>query len=369
MYITELETPAVLLDLDIVEKNLQTYQQACDKYKKSLWPMVKTHKSSYLLKKQMELGAEGFLCGTIDECEMAVEAGVGKIMYAYPPANPKNISRLAALAHKADIIIRIDHLDVARMLESTADKEGITFFYSIIVDMDFHRFGIAPSKVVAFAQEMKQFSHLKFFGISTHPGQVYGCTTQEERQTVAKLEIETMGSVAADLKAAGFTDFFVTSGSTPTFTLTVDQPEIQIYHPGNYIYHDAIQIALGSATEADCSLSVLATIISHPSEDVYLCDAGAKCLGLDQGAHGSAAVTGFGIVKNHPELTVYGLSEEVGKIKVNGTTSLKIGDKIQIIPNHSCSSANLTSWLVGVRNDMVTEQIPVDVRGNAKQKK
>lgn len=369
MYITELETPAVSLDLDIAEKNLQTYQQACDKYEKSLWPMVKTHKSSYLLKKQMELGAEGFLCGTIDECEMAVAAGAGKIMYAYPPANPKNISRLAALAHQADVIIRIDHLDVAHMLESAAEKEGITFFYSIIVDMDFHRFGIAPSKVVAFAQEMQQFSHLKFFGISTHPGQVYGCTTEEERQSVAKLETETMGSVAADLKAAGFTDFIVTSGSTPTFALTVDHPEIQIYHPGNYIYHDAIQIALGSAAEADCSLSVLATIVSHPSEDVFLCDAGAKCLGLDQGAHGSAAVTGFGIVKNHPELTVYGLSEEVGKIKVNGTTSLKIGDKIQIIPNHSCSSANLTSWLVGVRNDMVTEQIPVDVRGNTKQKK
>lgn len=169
MYITELETPAVLLDLDIAEKNLQTYQQACDKYEKSLWPMVKTHKSSYLLKKQMELGAEGFLCGTIDECEMAVAAGAGKIMYAYPPANPKNISRLAALAHQADVIIRIDHLDVAHMLESAAEKEGITFFYSIIVDMDFHRFGIVPSKVVAFAQEMQQFSHLKFFGIPHIP--------------------------------------------------------------------------------------------------------------------------------------------------------------------------------------------------------
>ena len=116
MYITELETPAVLLDLDIAEKNLQTYQQACDKYEKSLWPMVKTHKSSYLLKKQMELGAEGFLCGTIDECEMAVAAGAGKIMYAYPPANPKNTSRLASLSHHADVIIRIDHLDVAHIL-------------------------------------------------------------------------------------------------------------------------------------------------------------------------------------------------------------------------------------------------------------
>lgn len=368
MYTKDLETPAILLDLAIMENNLRNYQNQCTQNHKALWPMIKTHKSAAILKKQLEMGAEGVLCGTVDECEMAVQAGAKNVMYAYPVANPKNICRLAALAKKAKIIIRLDHLDVAHLLEQWAEKEQIIFYYSIIVDIDFHRFGIHPTKVIDFAEKMKAFRHLKLFGISTHPGQVYGCTTQEERAAVAKLECDILAETTAKLKNAGFTDFYVTSGSTPTFQLTVDNPTIQIYHPGNYVYHDAIQIALGSAKEEDCSLTVLATIISHPSEDTFLCDAGAKCLGLDQGAHGKTAVNGFGIVKGHPELTIAGLSEEVGKIKIHDKTTLQIGDKIEIIPNHSCSSANLTSWLVGTKNDEVKVHIAVDVRGNSKQK-
>ncbi|MBM6828857.1 alanine racemase [Anaerotignum lactatifermentans] len=368
MKIKDLETPAILLDLDIAENNLRTYQALCKENGKKLWPMVKTHKSTALLKKQLEMGAKGALCGTVDECEMATAAGAKKVMYAYPPANTKNIQRLAALAKKTEVIVRLDNLEAAQLLEEVADKEAVTFYYSIIVDMQFHRFGVAADKVVAFAQEMKAYPRLKLYAISTHPGQVYGCTTQEEREAVAKLECETMAKAAADLKAAGFDNFYVTSGSTPTFMLTVADPAIQIYHPGNYIYHDAIQMALGSAQEKDCALTVLATIVSHPSEDVFICDAGAKCLGLDQGAHGNAAVKGFGVVKGHPELTIYGLSEEVGKIKIEGPTDLKIGDKIQIIPNHSCSSANLTSWLIGTRGQEVTNEIEVDYRGNSHKK-
>lgn len=368
MFLYDLETPAILLDLDIAENNLRRYQQSCTQNNKALWPMVKTHKSTALLKKQMDMGAEGFLCGTIDECEMAVKAGAKKVMYAYPTANEKNIQRIVALAKKADIIIRLDHIAVAGLLQKEAEKQQAFLYYSIIVDMNFHRFGIAPEKVTDFAKEMKAFANLKFFGISTHPGQIYGCTTQQEREAVSRLECETMANVASDLKNAGFSDFYVTSGSTPTFALTVAHPSIQIYHPGNYIYHDAIQIALGSAKEEDCSLSVLTTIISHPSEDTFLCDAGAKCLGLDQGAHGNTAINGYGIVKGHPEVTVFGLSEEVGKLKVHGSTTLSIGDKIEIIPNHACSASNLTNWLVGVKNQSVIEQIAVDVRGNSKKK-
>ena len=363
-----LETPAVLLDLDIAEINLQTYQQLCTQNGKELWPMVKTHKSTAILQKQMAYGATCFLCGTIDECEMAAKAGAKKIMYAYPTANPQNLKRLAQLAANTELIVRVDSYEAAHLLNQAAGTADVTIAYSIIVDMQFHRFGVAPEKVVAFAQQLSDLKHITFFGISTHPGQVYGATTQEERTSIATLEVETMTQVAEELRAAGFSAVHVTSGSTPTFALTVTQPGIQIYHPGNYVYHDAIQIALGSATEADCSLSVLATIVSHPSEDIFICDAGAKCLGLDQGAHGSASVKGFGIVKGHPELTVYGLSEEVGKLKVDGATDLKIGDQIEIIPNHSCSSANLTSWLIGVRQNQVVERIAVDVRGNSTQK-
>ena len=120
-----------------------------------------------------------------------------------------------------------------------------------------------------------------------------------------------------------------------------------------------------AAAEEDCALSVLASVISRPTEDLFLCDAGSKCLGLDQGAHGNGSVRGFGRVVGHPELTVSGLSEEVGKLHVGGPTTLRVGDLIRIIPNHACSAANMTRYCMCVRGDQVERLIEVDLRSNS----
>lgn len=112
----------------------------------------------------------------------------------------------------------------------------------------------------------------------------------------------------------------------------------------------------------------MATVVSHPSEGFYLFDAGSKCLGLDQGAHGNSAIKGFGYVVGHPELTIVGLSEEVAKVKADGTCDLKVGDQVEIIPNHSCSTANNTGWYTCVRGDEIVDFIAVDARENSKKK-
>ena len=131
------------------------------------------------------------------------------------------------------------------------------------------------------------------------------------------------------------------------------------------MFLDTIQLSLRNAKEEDCALRVYATIISHPREDLYICDAGAKCLGLDKGAHGNSSIVGYGTVVGHSEAIVDSLSEEVGKIHIDGKTELKIGDKIEIIPNHSCSTANLCSYYTMIDGDEVIGSIQVDVRGNS----
>lgn len=361
----ELQTPAILLDMDILKRNIRTYQEICSRHGKSLWPMIKTHKSAELAKMQMDAGAEGFLCGTLDECEMLCRLGAKRIMYAYPTANPANIRRFIALEKQAELIIRLDSYEAAALLQAEAEKEGVTIPYTIIVDMGFHRFGVLPENLAAFAQKLSGFQNLKFRGISTHPGQVFSAASRAEVEAAAKLERDAMKTAAAELSAAGFPPEIVSSGSTPTFPLIAEESSFNILHPGNYVFFDAIQIALGSAQEKDCALRVLATIVAHPSADRFLCDAGSKCLGLDQGAHGNASVEGYGHIVGHPELAITALSEEVGKISVSGTTSLKIGDTIEIIPNHSCSAANNTSFYTAVRGDDVVGIIPVDARENS----
>lgn len=364
----ELRTPAVLLDLDALEKNVRTWQALCNTHQKELWPMIKTHKSSALAKLQLDAGAAGFLCGTVDECEMVYQLGAKHIMYAYPAANPVNLARLAEMAKDTDIIVRLDTVEAAELLNDAAEKADVVISYTIIVDMDFHRFGMPVDKLAAFAQRLSALPHLKFRGISTHPGQVYGYTNLDAVKEIAALELSTMQSAADTLAAAGFPCEIVSSGSTATFQFTVTENTLNTCHPGNYVFYDNIQMSLGVCKEEDCALRILATVISHPSEDFYLLDAGAKCMGLDQGAHGNSAIKGFGHIVGHPELTIVGLSEEVAKVKAEGEFSLQIGDKLEIIPNHSCSSANNTSWYTCVRGEEVVDSIEVDYRGNSHKK-
>ncbi|MEL7622050.1 MAG: alanine racemase [Clostridiales bacterium] len=362
----ELATPAVLVDLDVLENNLKKYQELCNKHGKELWPMTKTHKSTEIAKMQKTFGATGFLGGTLDECEAFCDAGMETIMYAYPAASQPNLSRVIALAQKCHFIIRLDCMENARAISEAAAKAGVTVNYTIIVDSGLHRFGVAPEKVLDFANALRKLPALCFKGISSHPGHVYGAQNHDELAKYVADERSAMAAAAADLKEAGYTLEIVSSGSTPTFAGSIADENIKIFHPGNYVFHDAIQLSIEAADESECALTVYATIISKPREDMFIIDAGSKCFGLDQGAHGNSSISGFGRVKGHPQLSLAGLSEEVGKLKIQGETQLKVGDKIEIIPNHSCVPANLTSFLVGCRQDNVEKTLAVDIRENSK---
>jgi len=365
---TELQTPAILVDLDILKCNIKKFQALCNENNKQLWPMIKTHKSTEIVKIQETEGSTGFLCGTLDECEAICEAGVKNIMYAYPVASDVSVNRVIELAKKSNFIIRIDNFNGAEMLNAAALSAGVKVNYTIIIDSGLHRFGVLPNKAVDFANSLKELKSLSFRGISTHPGHVYSALKHKDIQRYVEQEKSAIKTAVDALKNAGYTLEYITSGSTPTFFGAVSDEYINVFHPGNYIFNDYIQLSTETAKESECSLSVYATVISHPSTDMFICDAGAKCLGLDQGAHGNTAIKGHGYVKSHPELTVDMLSEEVGKLYVEGSTTLKVGDKIEIIPNHACSSANLTNYLIGCRGDIAEKLIEVDMRGNSTTK-
>ena len=366
MHISELQTPAVLVRTAALQNNLEQYQRACDAHGKQLWPMVKTHKSTVLAQMQKELGAAGFLCGTLDECEALCDAGMTRLMYAYPPAGAVSCARAAQRAQRCEFYVRLDSVEAAQQLDAAAAQAGVTVMYTAILDCGLHRFGLSAAELLPFVQQLQRFSHLEFAGISTHCGHVYAEPDAAKVPEYAKQEREAIHRAVDDLRGAGFAVRLVTSGATPTFRDTVADAYINVYHPGNYVFNDRIQMANGTAAQAECALVVYATVISHPRPDLLICDAGAKCLGLDQGAHGNSAVQGHGSVIGHPELLVTSLSEEVGKIRVEGGTDVKIGDRICIIPNHACSSANLTDhYLFTDEAGRVERTVRVDIRGNA----
>lgn len=367
MNIYELQTPSFLLDLDILESNLKHIQKLCDDNNKELWPMTKTHKSTSIAKMQKQYGAKGFLVGTIDEAQSFVEAGLDNITIAYPVVSNANIHRLINISKKARIILSFDGVEGARAFNEELKKENIVMEYFIIVNCGLNRLGVKCDDVVQLAESLSKYENLKLIGISTHPGHVYGVSSKEEVPSVSTQESNCLKNAKNNLLENGFNIDIVATGSTPTFFDVVSDNTINVLRPGNYPFYDNIQLSLGVCEENDCSLTVLGTIISNPSDDLFIIDVGSKCLGLDKGAHGNSLINGFGKVKGHDELLIIGLSEEVAKVQIIEKTTLKVGDKIQIIPNHSCSSANMTDYIIGYRNNEVEKIIDVDIRSNSRK--
>lgn len=363
--LAELMTPNFLIDLDKMERNIQEMGALCESNGKKLCPMVKTHKSSELAKLQVQYGATSFLVGTVAEAEQLVKSGHKEIVFAYPIAAEENIMRVIELAQKSHVTLSFDGVDAAGQFEEQLIKKHIVLDYLIIIDCGLHRFGVLPENVVELAQQLKQLGHLNFKGIATHPGQVYGASNRAEVEAVEKAEMHALEEAKRRLNQEKIEVEIVATGSTPTVAAIAKNQTITTVRPGNYIFYDAIQVALHVVPWERCSLTVLTTVISQPSKDVFMVDAGTKCFGLDKGAHSVALLSGYGIVKDHPELIVESLSEEVGKIRAMGSTNLKVGQKIEVIPNHACSSANMTSFFIGHRKGLVERMIAVDAKRNA----
>jgi len=363
--IHEIATPAILLDLDVLERNIKSHQAAIG-HDKQLWPMIKTHKSTEIARMQLENGATGFLCGTLDECEALAQEFDVPIMYAYPVASEPSIFRVVELAKCCNFYIRLDSARQAELLNKAAALKHVQINYTIIINSGLDRFGVLPRELENLMEEIREYENLNFCGISTHPGHAYAVEDANGVKPVARQESEIMQSATEILHSIGLVPKMVTTGSTPTFFHVAQDKNIGIFHPGNYVFMDNMQVALGSAMVQDCALTVLATVISNPREGEYVIDAGTKCLGLDKGAHGTGKITDHGRIVNYEgEFSLYSLSEEVGKVRaVSG--SLQIGDKLQIIPNHACATANNTSFYYGHRNGVFERFVPVDMRGNTK---
>jgi D-serine deaminase-like pyridoxal phosphate-dependent protein len=368
MKISDLTTPSFLVDLDKLEQNLREMGELCRANGKMLWPMVKTHKSTAIAKMQEDFGAAGFMTGTVDEAEKLTARGCKHIMLAYPVAARENIARVIELAKMTHIILSLDGVEAAAQFESMLAGEGIEMDYLLIIDSGLHRFGVLPENALELMEELAKFPHLKFKGISTHPGQVYGKNSPAEVEATAADEVRALDEASDILRKAGYQVEIVATGSTPTAAFAARDANITTLRPGNYVFYDALQVALGVIPPHRCALTVLATVIANPREDFLIIDAGSKCFGLDKGAHGISLASGFGIVKDYPELAVDSLSEEVGKVKITGPTNIKVGDKIEVIPNHSCTSANMTDYLIGHRNGVVEKAIHIDMRGGSVRK-
>jgi len=240
------------------------------------------------------------------------------------------------------------------------------------VDVGYHRCGIDPGVAFAvpFLTQVAALPGLRFRGLLSHAGQSYDVTSADQLTAVAKGEAELLRTLATEARRAGVAVDEISVGSTATATLSAAEPDITELRPGNYVYYDRSQVAIGSASLDDCALSVMATVVSKPASDRIVLDCGSKTLTSDTG-RGMVRPKGYGAVfpsldavKPDDSLIINRLSEEHGVVEVQaGVTPVEPGDRVRVLPNHSCVVSNLVDQVCLVEGDEVVEQIPIEARG------
>jgi D-serine deaminase-like pyridoxal phosphate-dependent protein len=370
MLLADLPTPQVLIDRARLMQNIARVQELASSAGMQLRPHAKTHKSPIIAKWQMERGAVGVCCAKVGEAEVFVGAGIDNIRLPYP-VQPTNAPRLLALMEYASISIIVDHLDVARGWSEAMRRGDRTLDVLVKVDVGFHRCGIDPDgDALGFVQSIAAMPGLRLRGLLSHAGHGYLAASEQELCDVARREAEILSHLRDRAARSGIALEELSVGATPTLRYSARQRGLTELRPGNYVYFDRTQVALGAATLDDCALTVLATVVSKPASDRIILDAGSKTLTNDQ-ARGIAQAPGFGAVLAEDEmprridesLTIERLSEEHATVRVRGGTPLVPGARVRIVPNHACVVSNLVDVVRLVDGDHVVSTLPVAARG------
>jgi D-serine deaminase-like pyridoxal phosphate-dependent protein len=337
----EVDTPALLLDLDIMLRNLREMAAVCRAAGTELFPHAKAHRTVELARLQVENGAAGLAAATLDEAEAFVRGGVQDIILAYPLVGEAKIHRIEALSRLARVCVGTDSVDGARAIGRHFARLGRELDVLLIVDSGLHRVGVAPELAAPIAREINAISGVRLGGVMTHEGSVYRAETPEELKAFSEEAAALMVNAAEAIRAAGIPIETVSMGSSAAAREVAGLPGVTQVRPGIYAFNDLGQVSLGNATFDSCAVRVLATVISHPTRGRACIDAGSKALSRDLPvAHiGATQFPGYGYIVDAPGWQIHQLSEEHGWLRWSSSgepTPLAIGQRVQVIPNHIC---------------------------------
>jgi D-serine deaminase-like pyridoxal phosphate-dependent protein len=360
MLISEVDTPALLVDLDRLNANLDRMANNARNADLVLRPHTKTHKTPEIAQLQIDRGAAGLTVAKIGEAEVMAGAGFNDIFIAHHIVGPQKIERLVALAQRIAISIGVDSSEAATALSMAFAQHGLRLPVLIEVDVGLHRTGVAPADVLDLARTINTLPGLSLTGLFTYPGHVYQGRNENEVAGIAAYECRIMGETAASIAHIIDREPRVSGGSTPTASHYHVDCGLTEIRPGTYVFNDRTQVARWSASISDCALTVLATVVSAPEPGRAVLDAGSKALTSDV----APEVRGHGELKEDRKAVLVKLNEEHGYLDLRESElKLRIGDKVEVIPNHACTVTNLFDELHAVRGGEVVETWPVAARG------
>ncbi len=347
--IEEIDTPALVVDLDRVEANLRRAQDYADAYGMKLRPHVKTHKLPRFARRQVEFGAVGITCQKLGEAEAMAEGGLSDIFLPYNIVGAAKLDRLAALHGRTTLSVTCDHSDVLAGYAARFADAGHPLPVLVECDTGAGRCGVTtPAEVVPLARAIAAAPGLRFGGLMTYP-------PRGRQDEVAAWLAEALALLQQD----GIEAPVVTSGGSPDLYAAHDVAGVTEHRPGTYIYSDRMQVGWGLGTLEDCALTVLATVVSRPTPTRAVLDAGSKALAAD-----TCELPGHGHLVEYPGAVLAKLSEEHGVVDLGPSKARPaIGEKVRVIPNHACVVTNLFDRVHLVSGGEVADVVPVTSRG------
>lgn len=349
MQIDDIDTPAVLIDLDKVEANLLAAQRHGDAQGLALRPHVKTHKLARFARAQVALGAVGITAQKLGEAEAMADGGLSDIFIPYNILGAAKLDRLFALHQRVTLSVTADSAVTVAGYAARFDDPAHPLTVLVECDTGAGRCGVQDStQAVALARQILAAPGLRFGGLMSYPPQGQRAAVQAWLQ-----------AAVAALEAAGIAVPVVSSGGTPDLMFAGDVEAATEYRPGTYIYGDRMQVAWGHGALAYCALTVLATVVSRPTPDRAILDSGSKALAAD-----ACGAPGFGHIVGYPDAVITALSEEHGTVDLSACAARpEIGERVRVIPNHCCVVTNLFDHVHLIRDTEVEERAAITSRG------
>lgn len=342
----ELDTPCVLIDLDRVETNIKRLQGYLDAHRIANRPHIKTHKLPQIARMQVDAGAVGITCQKLGEAEVMADTGFDDILITYNILGESKLHRLTQLAKRIRLCVSADSDVTIHGLSQACASAGTEVGVMIEFESGKQRCGVqTPEEAVTLARLITSQPGLRFEGLLTYP------TTEHTVPFVDKTR--------ALLKTEGIEIPCVSGGGTPRMWDAHRWKGVTEHRAGTYVYGDRKTVSIGAMMFDEVAMHVLTTVVSRPTADRGILDAGSKVFSSD-----TLDLDGFGYILEYPEARIYGQSEEHGHVDFSRcSVKPKVGEKVTVIPNHACVVTNLVNEVVCLKNGKVYEVWPVAARG------
>lgn len=361
MSVADVDTPALLIDLDAFERNLKAMAENAAALGVRLRPHAKTHKCAVIARRQMGLGAAGVCCQKVSEAEALVQAGISDVLVTNEIVGRRKLERLAALAKEAQVAVCVDNAENVAEVDAAAAGFDTVIDVLVEVNVGANRCGVAPGEpTLNLAKRVDIAGHLRFAGLQAYQGRAQHMREYDERRSAVEAACTSARQTLELLQRNGLECEVIAGAGTGTWAFEAESGIYNELQTGSYVFMDADYARNkkadgGRFDEFEHSLFVYATVMSMPESNRAVVDAGLKSMAFD---------SGMPEVAGGETIRYAGPSDEHGNLDLSQSdTRLALGDKIRLIPGHCDPTVNLYDWYVCVRGDRVEALWPIVARG------